>query len=116
MPDSPPVIPIAVIAKDAKPLPDEARSEKSMPPTTTLQEDVVTAGQRRINLIWELTQSVVALSITGTVVYTAVKGISSEVVTNAFFLIIGFYFSRSNHTQVGGLGRKAAESQPYLGR
>jgi len=32
--------------------------EKPLTPTTTAQEDIVTAGQRRINLIWEFTQGI----------------------------------------------------------
>ena len=86
----------------------------SLSPTTTLQEDIVTAGQRRINLIWEATQSAIAVIITGATVYNAVRGVSSTELTNAFFLIAGFYFSRTNHAAIGGIGRQPAT--PYLGR
>lgn len=84
--------------------------KKSLPATTTAQEDTMEAstkkGQRRVNLIWEFTQGVIALVITGSVVYCAVNKIESEVLTNAFFLIVSMYFVRTNHQLVGGTGIK----------
>lgn len=85
-----------------------------MPPTTTLAEDETTAGQRRINLVWELTQAIVALIITVSIVYCAIVKVTSPELTNAFFLIIGFYFSRTNHQAIGGIGSKP--NQTYEGR
>lgn len=90
------------------------KNQKSLPPDTTVQQDIVTAGQRRINLVWEFTQSVVALIVTLAVIYCAVFKIISPELTNAFFLIIGFYFSRTNHQAIGGLGEKPL--QVYEGR
>lgn len=69
------------------------------------QEVLVTAGQRRINLIWEITQAIIALFVTGSMVFCIVTGRVTEALTNAFFLIIGFYFSRTNHTKTGGVDR-----------
>lgn len=86
----------------------------SLPPTTTEQEDIVTLGQRRVNLIWESTQATIALAVTVALVYVSIKGIDSEELKNAFFLIIGFYFSRTNHSAIGGIGKKA--SIKYVGR
>jgi len=77
-----------------------------LPPTTTAQEDRVTAGQRRINLVWEFTQSTIAIGITGAVIYCGVAQTVSQELTNAFFLIVGFYFSRTNHSAIGGTGSK----------
>lgn len=114
MPDPPPVVPITLVAHEV--MAEEHRTDKSMPPTTTLQQDVVTAGQRRINLIWESTQALIAILITGAVVTAALRGIESSVLTNAFFLIVGFYFSRTNHTAIGGIGRKMGDTQQYVGR
>jgi hypothetical protein len=37
---------------------------QSLPATTTHQEDKVTDRQSRINLIWEITQAIIAISIT----------------------------------------------------
>jgi hypothetical protein len=82
------------------------KQHKSMAPTTTEQEDITTAGQRRVNLIWEFTQAFIAVSITWAVIYITVKQLESEVLTNAFFLIVSMYFVRTNHTLIGGIGRK----------
>lgn len=87
----------------------------NLPPNTTLQEDTVTKGQRRINLVWEVTQSLIAIGITMAIIYTALSGRSvQEIISNAFFLIVGFYFSRTNHQAIGGIGSKP--NQEYIGR
>ena len=78
----------------------------SLKPTTTIQEDIVTAGQRKINLIWECTQGVIALMITAAVIYSVLNKIESDVLTNAFFLIVSMYFVRTNHSLIGGIGIK----------
>lgn len=78
-------------------------------------EAAITKGQRRINLIWEATQSAISVLVTLAIIYTSVKGLGSETLTNAFFLIIGFYFSRTNHAAIGGVGLKPTQ-QPYEGR
>ena len=88
----------------------------SLSATTTHQEDITSAGQRRINLIWEVTQGSIAVLITLAVIFAALRSVESAVLTNAFFLIIGFYFSRTNHTQIGGVGAKPTDSQAYAGR
>lgn len=81
------------------------------------QETLITRGQQHINLLWESTQALIAITITFAVIYCAVFALPSiEVLTNAFFLIIGFYFSRTNHTAIGGVGHKPTDRQPYVGR
>lgn len=105
------------VSKDAAPEPVVTPAGKlTLPPTTTAEQDIVTAGQRRVNLIWEFTQSSIAVLITLAIVYTAIAGIPSDNLANGFFLIIGFYFSRVNHQAIGGVGPKANEEQPYRGR
>lgn len=89
-------------------------THQPLPATTTLQEDITTAGQRRINLIWEVTQAVIAIIITLAIVYTTIQKIDSTIITNAFFLIIGFYFSRTNHANIGGIGTQP--NTQYTGR
>jgi len=90
--------------------------QPSLPPNTTHQQDVVTTRQSQINFIWEVTQAVIAVVITLAVIYLAITQTVSEVITNAFFLIIGFYYSRTNHQAIGGVGPKANEGQTYEGR
>lgn len=86
--------------------------------------DAVAQGQRRVNLIWEYTQALIAVSVVianlvvGTVVglNPQAKGEVPPMLTNALFLVVGFYFSRTNHTATGGVGRKAQSDQEYTGR
>lgn len=79
----------------------------TLPPNTTEQEDMVMAGQRRVNLVWESTQALIAVMITAAIVYCAIKGIDSRVLNNAFFLIVSMYFVRTNHQLIGGVGPKS---------
>lgn len=65
-----------------------------------------TAGQRRINLIWEVTQGLIAVTITAAKIYCSINRIDSPELTNAFFLIVSMYFVRTNHHLVGGVGTK----------
>lgn len=84
---------------------------KPLQPTTTHQQDITKAGQRRVNLIWEFTQAIVAITITTSTVYAAINGIENNVLSNAFFLIVSMYFVRTNHKLIGGVGEKPAEQQ-----
>ena len=94
----------------------------SLTPTTTEQEDLTTAGQRRINLIWEWTQSIVTICVVLTnMVVAAVNAVSGRgmqehpaILSSSLFLILGFYYSRTNHAAIGGIGEKPAGK--YLGR
>jgi len=73
------------------------------------------AGQRRVNLLWEGTQASIAVAVTGSTLYVAVAralapplggpvdSSTSLLLSSAFFLVIGFYFGRTNHTKVGGV-------------
>ncbi len=72
-------------------------------PTTTAEEDRKTKGQRDINLIWERTQAIVAVLITGAMIYTQIRGIDAQALNTAFTSIIILYFVRTNHTKVGGI-------------
>lgn len=90
--------------------------DESLPPTTTRQQDKTLSGQRQVNLIWEVTQAIIAVAVTLAVIYASIVGVADDVLTNAFFLIVGFYYSRTNHTAIGGIGVKATEGQEYRGR
>ncbi len=72
-----------------------------------------TAGQRNINRIWELTQASVAILVTMSTLYVSSQIALREgpsatssfiLLSNAFFLVIGFYFGRTNHQRTGGVG------------
>lgn len=86
----------------------------NLPPTTTAQEDLTTHGQRKVNLIWEYTQAAIAIMVTAVFVYAEVSKIESTSLKMAFTLVIGFYFSRTNHSAIGGVGKKPAAQ--YQGR
>lgn len=100
------------------------------PPTTTTEEDLQaagvraalemsTAGQRRINLIWEITQAAIAISVTLTacavsgvlVLRGDTTGAAFLLLSNAFFVVISTYLTRTNHTKVGGV----ASPDPHRG-
>lgn len=73
------------------------------------------AGQRRVNILWEMTQAIIAITVTGSTLFVAAQLTMKEnsdtapflLLSNAFFLVVGFYFGRTNHQRVGGvdLGR-----------
>ena len=91
-------------------------------PTTTLQEDLTTAGQRRVNIIWEMTQAAIAISVVfSNMVVGAAQGLGytkaetyPTILSSSLFLIVGFYFSRTNHAAIGGVGSKPNDQ--YRGR
>jgi len=84
---------------------------QQQPSTTTVEQNLRTAGQRRINLIWEYTQAAIALTaVLANIlifVFLFVKDVTMNATTaavllsNAFFLVIGFYFGRTNHARIG---------------
>jgi hypothetical protein len=108
-------------------------SDPSLPAKTTFQQDLTTAGQRKINLIWEYTQAVIALLVVVTTMVSGLYGMIQPTVTIgtgltsvqmpvqiptiigvAFGMVTGFYFSRTNHAAIGGVGEKPQEQ--YTGR
>lgn len=87
--------------------------QRSVSPTTTSEQDLRTAGQRAINLLWERTQAGIAIGVVGAnIIYVFVVLFiappehassldSASLLRNAFFLIVGFYFGRTNHARIG---------------
>ncbi len=72
-----------------------------------------TKGQRVINSRWEWTQTIIAVVVaieTVTVCsYLIIQGRSTDLafqlLSNAFFFVIGTYFQRTNHVKTGGVGK-----------
>jgi len=93
----------------------DSEDKTTLPPTTTAEENRVTKGQRNVSLVWEYTQALIALTITFSVVATTIMKIENIYLVNVMFLIVGFYFSRTNHQAVGGVGYKTPLG-PYVGR
>jgi hypothetical protein len=93
----------------------EEPPQKSKPPTTTEEQDLRTAGQRKINLIWEVTQMKVALSVVWASLLVAIilsvmgkrLGSADLQLAGVVFLfgvanlVTGFYFGRTNHARIG---------------
>lgn len=115
--------PIPVILEDkGKKLVNKSEG-RTLEPTTTEQEDITKASQRRINLIWEHTQAAIAVSVT---IFTMLAG-TLVTVANVFWdkkelqlptifavgfgTVIGFYFSRTNHQNIGGVGSQKQEGR-----
>ena len=80
-------------------------------PTTTEEEDRATVGQRRINLIWEVTQGAIAVMVTAATLYVAgklaLRGTAETaaflLLSNAFFVVVTTYIVRTNHSKTGGV-------------
>ena len=76
------------------------------------EQSLTSQGQRRINILWEVTQSIIATIVTCSTVYVASRLASANtgnesaflLLSNGFFLVIGFYFGRTNHQRIGGVG------------
>src|SRR5688572_23294258 len=88
------------------------KDQEPRTPTTTVEQDLRSAGQRRINLIWEYTQAGIALLIVfANIIYIflllylpdipSAASNAAVLLANAFFLVIGFYFGRTNHARIG---------------
>jgi len=75
------------------------------------QNALTKKGQRGVNLIWEATQGIIAITITGATIFCAVTKIESQILSNAFFLIVSMYFVRTNHQLIGGVGTKPINQQ-----
>lgn len=78
-----------------------------LPPTTTAADDRTTAGQRRINIIWEVTQATVTIFIVAANIALAFNPVvtptAQTTLTNAMFVVLGFYYGRTNHQKIGGV-------------
>jgi len=90
-----------------------------LPPTTTEQEDLTHAGQRRVNLIWEYTQAFIAISVVMVSLTAGLIAVKQGREVSAFLSfvcgnVVGFYFSRTNHAAIGGIGPKPLDT--YQGR
>jgi len=95
-----------------------------LPATTTAQQDLTTAGQRKVNLIWEYTQAVIALTLVGAAVacgvHIAFSGKPEQqiptILSTLAAMVVGSYFQRTNHMNIGGVGSKVTEKDKYDGR
>jgi hypothetical protein len=128
VPDEPKPLPVKGIGTDPIPVViagDSHPSEVRMPSQTTPEQDRMTAGQREINLIWEQTQmrialgvmigslvTAIALAVFGKILAASELQLASVVfIYGVANLVVGFYFSRTNHTKTGGVGDTAGRER-----
>lgn len=130
MPDPSPTepVPVALVsvppelsaaATAASQNPSKVQSQKldpSAPATTTFQQDLIAAGQRNINVMWEGTQKNIALMVVvmtlvvlGYVVVSPkvtpeLQLVALSTLSNVLFAVTSVYFTRTNHTKTGGVG------------
>lgn len=116
------VIPPAADTMAAAAIAAAPRVADPLSPTTTVEEDRKTEGQRQINMIWETTQMKIAISVIwsalGVSGLLAVMGKwlgtpDMQLAAIVFLfgvanLVTGFYFGRTNHQRSGGVGGDAA--------
>lgn len=96
-------------------------NDQPLTPNTTVQQDLTFLGQRKINLIWEYSQAAIAMIVVVCNMAAALFYVFHlkdtnvpPVLSSSLFLVIGFYFGRTNHSQIGGVGEKP--TQTYQGR
>lgn len=89
-------------------------------PTAAKNEELAlkSHGQRRISYLWETTQAIVAImtamTALGACLYMIVMGEIAEklaafsMLSGTTTLVINSYFTRTNHTRVGGPGGEDA--------
>jgi hypothetical protein len=79
----------------------------------SIEKTLVSRGQRRVNLIWEVTQAVLAVSVVGTALFVSAllavddpqgTGPGGIMLFGLANLVTGFYFGRTNHQRTGGVG------------
>ena len=75
------------------------------------QQSKKTAGQRRINSLWEMTQTIMAISITFAMIYCGIKGINAPSINTAFVLVAAIYLVRTNHHRIGGSGSQTPNEE-----
>lgn len=102
---NPDPLPVTVASVEPTFLPMATTENPPARATTTSEQDRGTLGQRRVNLLWEGTQGIVALVLVGTACFALLKGIALPA---EYWLLLGVvvnsYFTRTNHTKIGGVG------------
>ncbi len=127
-------MPVSLVEHQDHDSPAQSDARKAAAQAQVSAEALRTDDQRRISGIWERTQQVIALSvveITLIVVSLLVvtpalatifgqpipEAATTAATTGMIFLasvanlVIGFYFGRTNHTRVGGVGTEDARSR-----
>lgn len=72
------------------------------------EEGLTSRGQRWVNLIWEFTQAIMTImivyaNIRAAFEQPALSATATATLNNAMFVVLGFYYGRTNHQRVGGV-------------
>lgn len=107
--------PVSVEVEEKRQTAAESRSAGRAQSAKESETKLRTDGQRQINLIWEVTQAVIAISVTLGTLWIAgsllladggdASGVAFLLLSNAFFMIMTSYHTRTNHTRIGGVGK-----------
>lgn len=139
---SPDPLPVVVVSTDGHAAPPttttaeqdrqsagERLAAKTIAPLTTAEQDRKTASQRRVNIIWEIEQALIAnvfiVAAAGIAVWMIYQGLQTPIdaqvlamataafifLTNTVSTVVGFYFGRTNHEKSGGPGGENAGSR-----
>jgi hypothetical protein len=90
----------------AVPISQETTDSEAVLKSRGRREEVAlhTTSQRKINMIWEVTQAFIAITVVvANIAAMFMLANPSEMMGNAFFLVIGFYFGRTNHERQSGV-------------
>ena len=82
--------------------PPTAAKAKALKASTGVDSKVTAASRaNKINMMWEVTQAGLAISLTAAAIFTSTTGEMAVPGTleNALFVVLGFYFGRTNHTR-----------------
>ncbi len=77
--------------------------QSPLEPTTTLQQDLVVAGQRHIIAILVTVFVLVICAYLVGFGAAELRLLAFSLLSNVFFLVVGTYFQRTNHTKTGGV-------------
>lgn len=86
---------------------DSEVNGKVVPVRRTAEESEIadkSAGQRRVNILWEVNQALLAFLVTMAEIYCTIYKIESKTLDAGFAMILTAYFLRTNHTKIGGIG------------
>lgn len=92
--------PALVVAEGQSP---QAVLDPAKPATTTSEQDRQTRGQRRINVVWESTQAFTTVTVIMALIFAELHAIEATTLKNLALMIAATYYTRTNHTKVGGV-------------
>lgn len=114
-----PVTVEAVKHAGEEPSPSRIAASEAAATRTYDETSLRTSGQRKINLIWEVTQAIVTVMVVGATLFiagtlalndTGDTAAAFLLLSNAFFMIVAFYYQRTNHVRTGGVGGRSVET------